>query len=193
MVLASRAGIRLLATGAIGGVRHDKTAPNEWDVSADLVELGQTPVAVVCSGPRTVHNPANTAGFLETFRVPLVGFQTDWLPAFYMCLGSHPVSVRADSPGDIAALLSAHWSMEGAGALIVQPTPAKVALSPDELLPAIQAVEHQAVEDRIPRKDLSPFQMERLNRLTRGKALRAYQAILVANARLAAQVALAMG
>jgi len=193
MVLASGAGIRLLTTGAIGGARHNAIgAENDWEISADLVELSQTPVAVVSAGARTVHNLGNTAGFLETFRVPLIGYQTDWFPSFYMRLGSYPVSVRLDSPAEIAAVLSAHWSMDGAGAVVAQPTPEQVALSPDELLPAIQAVEQQAAEKNVPRKDLSPFQMERLNRLTRGKATRAYQAILVANARLAAQIAKAL-
>jgi pseudouridine-5'-phosphate glycosidase len=194
MVLASRSGIRLLVTGAIGGARHNVVGmDNEWEISADLVELSQTPVAVVCAGARTVHNLGNTAGFLETFRVPLIGYQTDWFPSFYMRLGSYPVSVRLDRSEEIAGVLSAHWGMEGAGAVVAQPTPEQVALSPDELLPAIQAVEQQAAEKGESRKDLSPFQMERLNRLTRGKALRAYQAILVANARLAAQIAKALG
>jgi pseudouridylate synthase len=190
MVLAASAGIRLLATGAVGGARHNTAgAENDWEISADLVELSQTPVAVVSAGARTVHNLGNTAGFLETFRVPLVGYQTDWFPSFYMRVGSYPVSIRANTPAEVAAVLSAHWDLQGAGVLVAQPTPEAVALSPDELLPAIQSVEQQAAEHLVPRKDLSPFQMERLNRLTKGKALRAYQAILVANARLAAQIA----
>jgi pseudouridylate synthase len=190
MMPAFNAGIRVLASGAVGGARHNAAgAENDWEISADLVELSQTQAAVVSAGARTVHNLGNTAGFLETFRVPLIGYQTDWFPSFYMRVGSYPVSVRANSAGEVAAILSAHWDLEGAGALVAQPTPAEVALSPDELLPAVQAVEQKAAEKHIARKDLSPFQMERLNRITKGKALRAYQAILVANARLAAQIA----
>jgi pseudouridine-5'-phosphate glycosidase len=83
--------------------------------------------------------------------------------------------------------------MDGGGIVVARPTPEEVALSPDELLPALQLVEEQAAKDRVERRDLSPFLMDRLNRLTKGKALRAYQAILVANARLAAQIARELG
>jgi pseudouridylate synthase len=102
---------------------------------------------------------------------------------------NYPASVRADTPADIAGLLAAHWSMDGAGAVVAQPTPPDVALSPDELLPALHTVEEQALRGRPASKDLSPSLMDRLDRMTHGKALRAYQEILVANARLAAQVA----
>ena len=191
MYLAWRAGIRLLATGAIGGAAR-RAAPGEghvWDVSADLVELLHTPVAVVNAGARSVHNLTYTAEVLETFRVPVVGYATDSFPAFYMREGNCPVSARAGTPAEVAALLTAHWGMDGAGALVAQPTPADVALSPDELIPMLQVVEEQAGRDGVERKDLSPFLMDRLNRLTRGKAVLAYQAILVANTRLAAQIA----
>jgi pseudouridine-5'-phosphate glycosidase len=191
MYIARRAGIRLLATGAIGGAARDVIHGNEyvWDISADLVEMSQTPMAVVSAGARSVHNLAYTAEVLETFRVPVIGYGTDSFPSFYMRVGNHPVPVRANTPAEVAALLSAHWGMDGAGVVVAQPTPTNVALSPDELLPALQLVENQAAKDRVERKDLSPFLMDKLNRLTHGKALRAYQAILVANARLAAQIA----
>lgn len=194
MYLAWRAGIGLLATGAIGGAarRARPAESHAWDMSADLVELSQTPVAVVSAGARSVHNLAYTAEVLETFRVPVIGYGTDWFPTFYMRAGSLPLAVRSDTPAEVAALLAAHWSLDGAGVVVAQPTPADVALSPDELLPALETVEDQAVKDRVERRDLSPFLMDRLNRLTHGKALRAYQALLVANARLAAQVARAL-
>jgi pseudouridylate synthase len=191
MYLARRAGIRLLATGAIGGAtsRGADEHGHVWDISADLMELSHTPVAVVTAGARSVHNLVYTAEVLETFRVPVIGYGTDLFPIFYMRAGSYPVPTRADTPTEVAALLAAHWGMDGAGVVVANPTPAAVALSPDELLPALQMVEKQAVENRVARPDLSPFLMDRLNRLTRGKALSAYQAILVANIRLAAQVA----
>jgi pseudouridine-5'-phosphate glycosidase len=191
MYLAWRAGIRLLATGAIGGAGH-QAAPGEanvWDISADLVELQHTPVGVVSAGARSVHNLAFTAEVLETFRVPVVGYGTDSFPTFYMRAGSLPAGARADTPGEVAALLEAHWALDGAGVVVAQPTPADVALSPDELLPALHAVEKQAAKDGVERRDLSPLLMDRLDRLTKGKALQAYKAILVANVRLAAQVA----
>ena len=191
MYIAWRAGLRLLATGAIGSAVHPPNDANEeqfWDVSADLVELQHTPVAVVSAGARTVHHLGYTAEILETFRVPVVGYQTDNFPTFYLRGGTHPTSARADSPAEVAELLSAHWSLDGAGLVVAQPTPADVALSPDELVPALRAVEKLAAEGHTARRDLSRTLMQRLNRLTHGKALRAYQAILVANARLAAQV-----
>jgi pseudouridine-5'-phosphate glycosidase len=191
MYIAWRAGIRLLATGAIGGAARKSVTGGEhvWDISADLVEMFHTPMAVVSAGARSVHSLAYTAEVLETFRVPVIGYGTDWFPTFYMRAGTHPVPARANTPAEVAALLSAHWGMDGAGVVVAQPTPIEVALSPDELLPALHTVEKQAAENPVVRKDLSPFLMDRLNRLTKGKALRAYQAILVANARLAVQVA----
>jgi pseudouridylate synthase len=191
MYLARRAGIRLLTTGAIGGAARPPAIGNEhvWDISADLMELSQTQVAVISAGARSVHNLAYTAEVLETMRVPVVGYGTDSFPTFYMRPAHYPVSTRANTPQEVAALLTCHWGMDGAGVVVLQPTPVDVALSPDELLPALQLVEKLAAENRVGGKDLSPFLMEKLNRLTNGKALRAYQAILVANARLAAQVA----
>jgi len=191
MYLARRADIRVLATGAIGGAAAaplDDGGPG-WDISADLVELQHTPVAVVSAGARSVHSLAFTAEVLQTFRVPVIGYGTDSFPIFYMRAGSFPAPSRADTPAQVAALLAAHWGMEGAGVVVAQPTPENVALSPDELIPALELVEKQAAELHIGRKELSPFLMDRLNRLTRGKALHAYQATIVANARLAAQVA----
>jgi pseudouridine-5'-phosphate glycosidase len=191
MYLARRAGIRLLATGAIGGASRGGVHSDEnvWDVSADLVELQHTPVAVVNAGARSVHHLAYTAEVLETFRVPVIGYGISTFPAFYMRVGNSPVGTQVHTPAEVAALLAAHWGMEGAGVVVAQPAPAEVALSPDELIPHLRAVEEQAAKHGVDRKDLSPFLMEWLNRLTRGKALRAYQAILTANARLAAQVA----
>jgi pseudouridylate synthase len=191
MYLAWRAGIRVVVASAIGGAAHTADSANDhvWDNSADLVEAAHTPIAVVSAGARNVHNLAYTAEVLETFRVPVVGYETDHFPSLFMRAGNFPVPARANTPAEVAALVNAHWSMDGAGVIVAQPTPADVALSPDELLPALYAVETQAAKDHAERKDLSPFLMDKLNRLTHGKALRAFQAILAANARLGAQIA----
>jgi len=191
MYIAHCAGIRLLVTGAIGGAARQGIEADEhvWDISADLVELFHTPVAVVTAGARSVHHLAYTAEVLETFRVPVIGYGTDHFPTFYMRAGNYPAPIQSNTPAEVAALLAAHWGMDGAGVVVAQETPAEAALSPDELLPALQLVEKQAMEGRIVRQYLSPFLMDRLNRLTKGKALIAYQAILVANTRLAAQIA----
>jgi pseudouridine-5'-phosphate glycosidase len=191
MYLAARAGIRLLVTGAIGGAARGEVQP--WDVSADLVELSRTPVAVVSAGARSVLDLERTIEILESYSVPVVGYGTDFFPTFYQRAGDQPVSSRADTPAEVAALLATHWAMGGAGVVLAQPTPAEVALSADELHPALQDVEQQAARARVRAKDLPTFLMARLNRLTRGKALPAYHGIVVANTRLAAQVARALG
>jgi pseudouridine-5'-phosphate glycosidase len=187
MYLAERAGIRLLSAGAIGGAARG--TGDSWDVSADLVELERTSVAVVTAGARSVLDLARTAEVLESYGVPVVGYGTDSFPAFYQRPGSQPASVRMDDPTQTAALLAAHWGMGGAGVVLALPTPAAVALSPDDLQPALREVENQAIKAGVRARDLPPMLMDRLNRMTGGRALRAYQAILVANARLAAQVA----
>jgi pseudouridine-5'-phosphate glycosidase len=190
MYIACRAGIRVIGSGAIGTARPSQNNHiRMWDISSDLVELSQTPAAVVCAGARSVSHLAFAAEVLDTFRVPIVGYRTDLFPTFYMNIGTSPVSSRVNTSAEAAEFLKVHWSIDGAGVVLAQPTPADVAISPDELLPALRAVEEQADREGVTRKDLSLFLMDKLNRLTWGKALRAYQAILVANARLAAQVA----
>ena len=187
MYLAHRAGIPLLSTGAIGGAGHGSVGG--WDVSADLVELSRTAVAVVCAGARSVLDLARTCEILESYRVPVVGYGTEAFPAFYQRPGSQPASVRVDSPAEAAVLLAAHWGMKGAGVVVAQPTPDAFALSPDMLQPALREVEHLASQTGLRAKDLPPLLMDRLNRLTKGRALRAYRAILEANTRLAARIA----
>jgi pseudouridine-5'-phosphate glycosidase len=163
-----------------------------WHISSDLVELSRTPVAVISSGTRSASRATFATEVLDTFRVPVVGYRTDSFPTFYMGVGSAPVSSRVNSPVEAAAFLKIHWGLDGAGVVLAQPTPAEVTISPDELLPALRTVEDLAEKDCVARKDFSPFLMEKLNRLTGGKALRAYQAILAANARLGAQIARAL-
>ena len=117
MYLAMRAGIRLLATGSIGGAARPggDGEGHVWDISADLMELFQTPVAVVNAGARSVHNLAYTDEVLQTFRVPVLGYQTSSFPTFYMRAGRHPATGRADTPAEVAAFLTAHWGMQGGG------------------------------------------------------------------------------
>jgi pseudouridylate synthase len=190
MYIAWRAGIRLLATGAIGTARPFIGNENRvWDISSDLVELSRTPVAVVSAGARSISHRNYAAEVLDTFRVPIVGYRTDSFPTFYMGVGSAQVSCRVNTVAEAADFLKIHWGFDGAGVVMAQPTPPEVSISPDVLLPALRSVEEQANKDRVERKDLSIFQMDKLNRLTWGKALRAYQTILVENARLAAQIA----
>jgi pseudouridine-5'-phosphate glycosidase len=190
LYLASRAGIPLLVSGAIGGAARYTGREDEHAgaVSADLVELARTPVAVVSAGGRSVLNLTRTAEILEGYSVPVVGYGTDTFPTFYLRVGGHPSTIRADRPEEVAALLAAHWGMGGMGVVVAQPTPPEVALSPDELYSALLEVEEQARKAAVRSHDLPPTLMARLNGLTGGKAVRAYQTIMVANSRLAAQV-----
>jgi pseudouridine-5'-phosphate glycosidase len=190
MAVASKAGIHVLATGALGAARpFSGSETRVWDISSDLFELSQTPVAVVSSGARSVSELTYTTEVLETFRVPVLGYRTDFFPTYYMDVGSAPVSLRVNSPAEAAAFLQTHWAVGGSGVVLGQFTPADVAIQPDLLIPALRMIEESGEKDQVARKDLSPFLMDKLNRLTGGRAMRAYQSILVSNARLGAQIA----
>jgi pseudouridine-5'-phosphate glycosidase len=185
MALAHLVGIRLLATGGMGNV--GRSAEQGLEIPDDLVELSRTPVAVVSSGPKGILNLPRTVEILETYGVTAVGYGTNSMPAFYVGRTSHPVSARVNTPAEAARFLTAHWAMGGAGILLTQPAPAAVALDPEEYAHNLIEVERQAGRG-ISSKDLTPFLTSRLARLTGGKTLQAYKAILAANASLAARI-----
>jgi pseudouridine-5'-phosphate glycosidase len=187
LYLAHRAGIRLLVTGGVGSLGR-AIRENALDVPDELVQLSRIPVAVVSAGAKGILALARTVEILESFSVPVVGYGTDSLPAFHVRHTSHKVSQRADTPQEAAALVAAHWSLEGAGVLFAQPAPADVALDPAIYGEQLLEVERQAAS--VQSKDLTPFLTSRLARLTGGKTLEAYEAILAANATLAARIAL---
>src|SRR5205807_5826391 len=118
MALAATAGIRVFATGGIGGAHRGEPA---WDVSADLYELGRTPVAVVCAGAKSILDIPRTLEILETLGVPVVGYGCDAFPGFYLRTTGEPVSARVDDPAAAARLLAVHWGLGGAGAVVAQP------------------------------------------------------------------------
>jgi pseudouridine-5'-phosphate glycosidase len=190
MFVAHRAGIRLFATGGIGGA-HRGTA-GEWDVSADLLELARTPVAVVCAGAKSILDIPRTLEILETHGVLVVGYGTDEFPAFYLRSSGDPVTARVDDPEQAARLLAAHWTLEGAGVVLAQPVCPEAALEPGELERLLGEAEGQAAAGGIRGPEVTPFLLARLGELTEGKSLRANQALVVANARLAARVARAL-
>lgn len=132
MYLAWRVGIRVLATGAVGGAGQPdaRLRGSNWNISADLMELSQTPVAVISAGARSVYSLAYTAEVLETFRVPVVAYGSDYFPIFYMRAGDYPASARTNTPAEAAALLEVHWGLDGAGVIIAKPTPVEVASRP---------------------------------------------------------------
>lgn len=189
MFLAHRAGIRVFATGGIGGAHRGGEA---WDVSADLLELARTPVAVVCAGAKSVLDLPRTLEILETHSVPVIGFQTSNFPAFYLRSSGEQVSARVETPEEAAAVLAAHWQWGGAGIVLAQPLAADVAVAEAELEAALTYAEQQAVGAGVRGKELTPFLLARLHEATAGKTLRANQTLVVANARLAARVARAL-
>jgi pseudouridine-5'-phosphate glycosidase len=190
MYLAHRAGIRVFATGGIGGVHRGEG--KDWDVSADLVELARTPVAVVCAGAKSILDLRNTLEMLETLAVPVAGYQTGDFPAFYVRKSGEPVAVRVDTPEQAADLLEAHWALEGCGVVIAQPVAAEAALDAAEWARVLQAAEGQARAQGVHGKEVTPFLLARVAELTEGKSLRANQALILANARLAARIARAL-
>jgi pseudouridine-5'-phosphate glycosidase len=185
MYLARRAGLRVFATGGIGGVHLHST----WDVSADLPELGRTAVAVVCAGAKSILDLPATLEVLETLGVPVVGFGTETFPAFYLCSSGLALGASVATPEEAAALIEAHWSLGGAGLVIAQPLPAEVALAPAEFAGALSQAERLAAESGVRGPALTPFLLARLAELTGGRTLRANRALVVANARLAARIA----
>jgi pseudouridylate synthase len=191
MHLAHLAGIRLFATGGIGGAHRPPA--NAWDVSADLLELARTPVAVVCAGAKSILDLARTLEILESQSVPVVGYQTDEFPAFYLRFSGEPVSARVDTPEEAAAFLQAHWHFGGAGVVIAQPVAEEVALVRGEFAAALAEAERRAEMQGIRGPALTPFLLTALAVSTEGRSLRANQSLIVANARLAARIVTGRG
>jgi pseudouridine-5'-phosphate glycosidase len=188
MALAHAAGIAVLATGGIGGV-HRRREGEPADVSADLYELARTPVAVVCAGAKSILDLAATLELLETLGVPVVGYGTRDFPAFYLAASGRPVSASVAAPAEAAALLRAHWGLGGAGVVLAQPLPAELALDPETFAAALAEAEADARARHVGGPALTPFLLRRLAEITHGQTLRVNQALLVANARLAARLA----
>jgi len=186
MIVAHRAGIRVLSTGGIGGVHRGQP----FDISADLVELGRTPVAVVCSGPKSILDLPLTLEVLETQGVPVVGLQTGTLPAFYSRDSGLPIDARVDSPEEAAKIVHAAGRLGmRQGILIAVPVPEADELPFDEAETAIRAATGEAAAQGIRGKALTPFLLKRVSELSRGVSLRANVSLLVNNARVAGRIA----
>lgn len=190
MICAARAGIRVFATGGIGGVHRG--VEETMDVSADLEELAASDVAVVCAGAKAILDLPRTLEYLETKGVPVIGFGTDRFPAFYVRETALPVDHRADTPEAVAAIMRAKWALGlGGGLVVANPIPAEWAMEPDGLERATATALAAAAEQGVRGKAITPFLLERIARLTGGDSTAANLALLVNNARLAARVAVA--
>lgn len=188
MVIAHAAGIQIFATGGIGGVHRGESG----DISSDLMELAQTPIAVICSGAKSILDLPRTLEYLETVSVPVLGWQTEEFPAFFSRSSDLPVNARVDSVTDVANILHAHWEMGLNGLLICVPCPEEVALPADVVEQALSQAESEAEAQGIKGNDLTPFLLNRLAEITDGATLRANLALLRNNALIGAQIAKAM-
>jgi len=190
LLAAHTAGIRVFATGGIGGVHRG----GNYDVSADLPQLARTPLIVVCAGAKAILDLPATLEYLETFAVPVVGYQTEEFPAFYSRNSGLKVGVRVDSPREAAAMGEAHWSLGLCSALLVANPPQVGHDLPNEAVDgAIQTALAEAELRGIRGQDVTPFLLARVSELTSGASLEANLALLRNNARLAADIALALG
>jgi pseudouridine-5'-phosphate glycosidase len=193
--IAARAGIAIVATGGIGGAHRG--SENTFDISADLTELARTPVAVVCSGAKVILDLPKTLEILETMGVPVVGYATSEFPAFYSRESGLPVQHRVDTAREAARLMCVHRGLgrlakgPSGGMLIVNPPPAANALPRAEVESLISGALIAAEAAGIRGKAVTPFLLAQLARNSGGKTLETNTALLVANARLAAQVAVA--
>lgn len=189
MWLAHRAGVQVFATGGIGGVHRGE----DRDVSADITELGRTPMLVVCAGAKSVLDLPGTREALETAGVLIVSYGTDELPAFYSRRSGIPVDVRVDDPAQAAALWLAHRGLELPGAMLLcVPPPEEHALPSDEVDGAIAAALEGARREGIRGKEVTPFLLRAVAEATGGRSLDANVALLLNNAHVAASVAVAL-
>ncbi len=185
LIAASWAGIRVMATGGIGGVHRGE----EPDVSADLPEIARTPMVVVCSGAKAILDLSATLEWLETHGVPVVGYGTDDLPGFYARSSGLPLEVRADTPASVSELWDTHTGLGMTGGMVVTvPPPEKEALSGTEIQSAINQALDQAVADGVRGKHTTPYLLEKVKELTGGASLRVNIALLENNARIASMI-----
>ncbi|GGX56240.1 pseudouridine-5'-phosphate glycosidase [Saccharospirillum salsuginis] len=191
MIIAEMAGIRVFATGGIGGVHRG--AQQTFDISADLQELAHTSVAVVCAGAKSILDLGLTREYLETQGVPVLGYRTDTLPAFYTRDSDETVDYRMDSDTDIAAFLNAKWHMGlNGGVVIANPIPNEYAMDKSAIDNAIEQALREAEEQEIHGKASTPFLLSRVAELTGGDSLAANIQLVFNNARLATAIAKAL-
>lgn len=186
MFAANLAGIKVFATGGIGGV-HKESA---FDISTDLRSLAEIPTVVVCAGAKAILDLPATLEYLETMGVPVLGYKTDEFPAFYSRESGLNVSARLDSPKEIADFAKAHWNLGmRSGVLVTNPIPEGEAIPKSKMEPMIAQASAEAIAQGIHGQQLTPFLLSRISELTKGKSLKANLALLLNNARLAAEIA----
>ncbi|KFE33508.1 pseudouridine-5'-phosphate glycosidase [Thioclava atlantica] len=188
MICAHLAGIAVFATGGIGGVHRG--AEESFDISADLLELAQTPVTVVAAGAKAILDLPKTLEVLETHGVPVIAYGQDEFPAFWSRGSGLPAPLRADSAAEIAQaqLMRARLGLPG-GQLVANPIPTEAEIPREEIVPVIEAALSEAEAQGIAAKAVTPFLLQRIFELTSGRSLQANIALVLNNARLAAAIA----
>lgn len=191
MALAAAAGVQVFATGGIGGVHRG--ARETWDISGDLTELARTPVLVVCAGAKSILDLPATLEYLETAGVPVLGFATDEFPAFYSASSGLPVGARVETPAEVAAVWQAHLTLGGgSGMLLAVPPPADVALPPEMVDAGIERALARAAAAGVRGQAVTPFLLSAVAEETEGESMRTNIALLRQNARVAAEIAVAV-
>lgn len=188
MIIAHMAGIRFFATGGIGGVHRG--AETTMDISADLEELARTPVMVVCAGAKSILDLGLTLEYLETHGVPVLGYGTDELPAFYTRTSGFHVDYRADSPEELARIFKVQSELElGGGILVTNPIPEEYSMPPEIINEAISRAVDESEKAGIRGKEITPFLLARVAELTGGDSLASNIRLVFNNAALAAKTA----
>ena len=189
MIIASLAKIAVFATGGIGGVHRG--AENTLDISADLEELANTNVCVVCAGAKAILDIGLTLEYLETKGVPVIGYKTSELPAFYSSESGFDVDYKIDSALEIAEILKTKWSLSiDGGVLVTNPIPVAFELESSIMNEAINEAIIEANNENISGKEITPYLLSKVNELTEGKSLVANIKLIQNNANLASKIAL---
>lgn len=188
MILANLAGVKVFATGGIGGVHRG--AQETFDISADLQELANTNVAVICAGAKSILDIGLTLEYLETNGVPVVGFETEEFPAFYTRKSGFGVDYKVESSLEVASALKAKWDLNLKGGMVIgNPIPKEFEMDYDTINNAIESALKEAEEKNITGKKVTPFLLDRVKTITDGKSLDANIELVYNNAKVAAQIA----
>ena len=190
MICAKLAGIAVFVTGGIGGVHRE--SENTMDISADLMELAQTNVAVVCAGIKSILDIPRTLEYLETQGVPVIGYKTEEFPAFYTPSSGSLVQSRLDTPEEIAHCMKIKWKLGLDGGIVIgNPVQEQDAMDASIIQQAISEALRDAAQKQIEGKNVTPFLLERINRLTMGERLKSNISLVCNNAHLGAKIAVA--
>ncbi len=189
MIIANLVGIKVFATGGIGGVHRG--AENTFDISADLKELANTNVAVVCAGAKSILDIGLTLEYLETHGVPVVGYGTEEFPAFYTRRSGFKVDYKVDSPKELAAAIKAKWDLNLEGGLVIgNPIPKEYEMDYDIINKAIEDALHESEKLEIKGKEITPFLLDKIKSITSGKSLESNIQLVYNNAMIGAKIAL---